>query len=247
MTCDLELMVNNYCIQSCAYAAYHNATLAHSSQTGHHTKGFFIDWCFLKCSGMKLEEPVNYLRAEWIRPEDLHLYEDLGYDRIKIVERGAPTPVLVERVKAYAERRYDGNLLDLIQPFGFRDGIAKSSYYNRGVLWRMRYLLRPFLVAPSRMWNLKRLADERAMLRPVDGDPPVVIDNRALDGFMDRFKEHGCKDVDCEQCRYCHRWADRVVRIDSSHKERCQDIYAELFDDLHSGRMWNVEERRTGR
>ncbi len=238
--CDLELMVNNYCIQSCAYAPYHNATLAHSSQSGHHSKGFFIDWCFLRCSGMKIEEAVNYLRAEWIRPEDLHLYEELGYDRIKIVERGAPTPVLLERVKAYAARRYDGNLLDLIQPFGFRERAAKAAYYNRGMLWRMRYLLRPLSVAPSRMWNLKRLADERGMLRPVDGDPPVFIDNRALDGFMERFKDKGCKEVDCEQCRYCHRWAERSVHIDAGHRQRCRDIYGELFDDLHTGRMWGL-------
>jgi len=53
-------------------------------------------------------------------PEDLSLYEEMGYDRFKVVERDLPTPVMVSRVRAYAERRYDGNLLDLVQPYAFQ-------------------------------------------------------------------------------------------------------------------------------
>ena len=35
----------------------------------------------------------NFLRANWIRPEDLHLYEEIGYENFKIVERNTPVPV----------------------------------------------------------------------------------------------------------------------------------------------------------
>ncbi|MBI2932405.1 MAG: U32 family peptidase [Planctomycetes bacterium] len=238
--CDLELLVNNSCMSSCAYSHYHMNTLAHASQSRHHSRGFFIDWCFLRCTMMKLTDPINYIRSEWIRPEDLHLYESMGYDRIKITERGAPTDVLARRVKAYTERRYDGNLLDLVQPYGFSGAVSDAREQRRTFWWRFKHLFRPFLVDLRRLWNVKRLAEERGMLKPLSGPPPVVVDNRALDGFMDRFQAKGCKDVDCESCQYCHRWAERAVRIEPQYRDRCVGLYDQVFDDMHSGRMWGI-------
>jgi collagenase-like PrtC family protease len=236
--CELQLLVSNNCLQSCALSPYHMNTLAHASQSGHHTGGFFIDWCLLKCTQMKLQEPANYLRSEWIRPEDLHHYESLGYDSFKITERGAPTAVLVARVKAYTARRYEGNLLDLVQPFGFKE--VSQAYKRRGLLWRLRYLLRPFTVDLRRLWAMKKLAEERGMLGPQTGPPPVVVDNRKLDGFIDRFLTAGCKDVDCDTCRHCHRSADKAVAVNPEYKERCLTLYDQVLNDMHSGRMWGL-------
>ncbi|MEW6072849.1 MAG: hypothetical protein AB1726_09700 [Planctomycetota bacterium] len=239
VSCELQLMVSNNCLQSCAMSPYHMNTLAHASQSGHHTRGFLIDWCFLRCTQMRLQEPVNYIRSEWIRPEDLHHYEALGYDSFKITERGAPTAALVTRVKAWSERRYDGNLLDLVQPFGF--ATAKPGDGGGGFRWRLQHLFRPFTVSLARMWNVKKLADARGMLGTWDGPPPVTIDNRALDGFLGRFLTAGCKEVDCETCRYCHRWAEKAVRVDPEYRRRCLLLYEEVFADLCSGRMWGLE------
>jgi hypothetical protein len=72
-------------------------------------QGLPVDYCSLICNDLRLREPVNYLRANWIRPEDLPIYEEMGYHNFKIVERNTPTAILLERVKAYANRRYDGN------------------------------------------------------------------------------------------------------------------------------------------
>ena len=182
--CDLQLLVNNSCLQSCAFSHYHMNTLAHASQSGHHSKGFFVDWCFLRCTMMRLMDPVNYVRSEWVRPEDLHHYEALGYDHFKLTERGAPTPVLVRRVKAYSERAFDGNLLDLVQPYGFQKKMAGAP--ERGTrLWRLRYLLRPLKAKPGKLWNLMKLAEERGMLASAEGESPVVLDNAQLAGFME--------------------------------------------------------------
>jgi len=91
VACDLELLVNNNCLMGCAMEPSHMNAIAHTAQAADQNKGFFIDWCFLKCTEMKMQNPVNYIRSEWIRPEDLHVYEELGYDRFKIVERDIPT------------------------------------------------------------------------------------------------------------------------------------------------------------
>lgn len=241
--CDLELMANNNCLTGCALSPMHMNALAHTGQSWHANKGFFVDWCFLKCTEMKLREPVNYIRSEWIRPEDLPLYEAMGYDLFKIAERDIPTEMLLTRVKAYTERRYDGNLLDLIQPYGFKGIRENHSYYRHGLGWYLRFILRPGLVNPLRLRSLKKLAELRGMTKPLAGPPPVHIDNRALDGFMERFKEQSCVDVDCEECRWCHRFADKAVRIDAGNREQALAAYRELFDAIHDGSLWSYRRK----
>ena len=78
------------------------------------------------------------------------------------------------------------------------------------------------------------------MLGPQTGPPPVVVDNRKLDGFMDRFLTAGCKDMDCDACRHCHRFADKAVVVDPDYKERCLTLYDQVLDDMHSGKMWGL-------
>ena len=244
--CDLELLVNNNCLSSCALSPTHMNALAHAGQSWHENRGFFIDWCFLRCTEMKLRDPVNYVRSEWIRPEDLSAYEEMGYDLFKVAERDLPTPVMVNRVRAYAARRYDGNLLDLVQPYAFQGMDGDEPYYRKGPGWFLRYLLRPLLVNPARLLLLKRLADIRHMTRPVAGPPAVYVDNRALDGFLDRFREEGCRDVDCGECRWCHQFASRAVRVDEAQREKALAAYGELFRSLEGGDMWRYLPGKRG-
>lgn len=244
--CDLELLVNNNCLSGCALSPMHMNALSHAGQRWHENRGFLIDWCFLKCTEMKLRDPVNHIRSEWIRPEDLHVYEELGYDHFKIAERDIPTKILLTRVQAYAERRYDGNLLDLIQPFAFPEADGGDSRSRRGVGWILRFLLRPGLVNPFRMALLKRLADLRRMTGPVTGEPPVFIDNRSLDGFLARFRETGCRDVDCAECRWCHEFAERAIRVDEAARVRALEAYDAVFRALHDGSMWRYLPRKEG-
>jgi hypothetical protein len=212
--------------------------LSHASQAGHPSRGFLLDYCFLRCSRMKLADPVNYIRSDWIRPEDLPHYEALGYDRFKLAERNAPTEVMVRRVKAYSERHYDGNLLDLVQGWGFRNGPGPSRYVRRGLFWNLWTFLRPWTANPLGLLKIRRLAEAQGMLNPLRRDPPVVIDNRALDGFLEFFLSGDCHQRDCEECRYCHRVAERAVRIDPEFREEVLRRYDGVLEDLRSGAMW---------
>lgn len=241
--CDLELLVNNNCLSGCALSPMHMNALSHAGQSWHGNRGFVIDWCFLRCTEIKLREPVNYIRSEWIRPEDLHVYEGLGYDLFKIAERDIPTEVMTTRVRAYAGRRYDGNLLDLVQPYAFSGPGGSERYYRRGLGWLLRFVLRPGLVNPARMVRLKRLADLRHMTRSVEGEAPVFVDNRALDGFLERFRESGCRDADCAECRWCHEFAERAVRIDADHRAQALVAYDAAFRALDGGGMWRYRSR----
>ena len=60
------------------------------------------------------------LQNTWIRPEDLHNYEDL-FDTVKLATRMHSLPGMV--IDAYVRRSFFGNTLDLFEP-GFSKAIA---------------------------------------------------------------------------------------------------------------------------
>ncbi len=183
---ELSLIVNNWCRQDCAIAGNHAVTLSAGSREG--SKGFPLDYCSLRCNSIRLDDPVNFIRANWIRPEDLPIYEEMGFHNFKIVERSTPTAVLLSRVKAYAERRYDGSLLDLVQNFAYPEEAFEGEEKKR---YPLRRLAKHF--GRSRAYNLLKLpllmryGRTASVLQPRRGRNPIQIDNRALDGFIDRF------------------------------------------------------------
>jgi collagenase-like PrtC family protease len=234
---ELQLIVNANCQLFCPLSGQHMVNLSHASQKGHPSRGFMLDWCVMKCSCEKLKDPAQYLRSEFIRPEDMGMYLDMGYDSFKVLERGAPTPVLVKRVKAYTEGRYNGNLLDLIQPFGYKeksDASLSSSLFNK---WR--YLFRPRMVRLSKLMKLKNLAEKRGMLEPLKGEP-VYIDNSELSGFIPGFRKRDCRSSDCAVCGWCASYARKAVRVDEAYRSELLTLYDEVFADMYSGEMWGI-------
>jgi collagenase-like PrtC family protease len=235
---ELQLIVNNWCRQECAIAGNHAVCLSNASQTG--SKGFPLDYCSLVCNDLRLREPVNYLRANWIRPEDLPIYEQMGLVNFKIVERNTPTQILLDRVKAYSERRYDGNLLDLVQNYAYPEakfnGKAKDAYSLKRMV---KYFIKPQMVNLLKFNKVIEFGKTASVLYPLKGPNPVFIDNRALDGFIDFFRTTSCRELDCEDCRYCHEWADKTVRIDPDWHQKMRSIYDGLLEELDGGSFWD--------
>jgi collagenase-like PrtC family protease len=240
--CDLSLIVNNSCRQDCAIAGTHATSLSHGSQV---EKGksapLPLDYHMLFCLDYRLREPVNYVRANWIRPEDLHHYEAMGFDNFKIVERNTPTPELLRRVHAYANRRYDGNFLDLVLPFqyplaSYTTRAAREAYGIRRVA---KYFFRPRQVNLSKVVKLDRLGRRMALLYPRQGNSGLFLDNRKMDGFIDRFLKKSCIDVDCDACRYCHEWTGKALKIDPVYRRDVLALYRDMFADMHSGAFWS--------
>ncbi|OHB74978.1 MAG: hypothetical protein A2W31_11940 [Planctomycetes bacterium RBG_16_64_10] len=94
------------------------------------------------------------------------------------------------------------------------------------------------LVNPFKMLLLKRLADVRGMTCPVEGAPPVYIDNRALDRFIDRFREVGCRDTNCDVCQWCHRFAAKAIRMDPQRRAAVLAAYQDVFEAMDGGGLW---------
>ncbi len=239
---DLSLIVNNWCRQDCAIASNHAVLLSNASRND--KQHFPLDYCSVYCNAYRLEEPVNYIRANWIRPEDIARYKELGFSNFKIVERNTPTELLALRVRAYHAGRYDGNLLDLVQNYAYPKSVFKkedSAYYS--VRRMARYFLKPSQVNLLEFPKIMRFGKTLSMLYPREGDNPVYIDNRALDGFLERFEKLGCESVDCEKCRYCHVWADKAVYFDPAWRQEMSEVYDGLLNDLHGGSLWRSYAR----
>ncbi len=228
--CDLQLIPNSDCLLYCPLAPYHMVCLSHASQRGY--SPFMVDYCFLTCTAARLQDPVNYVRAVWIRPEDLYRYEALGYHDFKILERNAPTEVMVERVRAYAIRQYPGNLLNLIQPYGYSS--PGGTYLHRGLFWSLRYGFNPFRLNLKQSLRIRRLAAMMGMLRAPEGQARVILHNHKLHGVLDHLPQ-GCAGRDCDRCRYCHGWAEQAVTIDPGYRRDCLALLNSVREDLCSG------------
>ncbi|MGB7567791.1 MAG: U32 family peptidase [Chitinivibrionales bacterium] len=236
VTCELELLVNASCLPGCAYELTHMNMLSQGSRGGDRLNGFCLDYCFLNCSKRRLADPVNLIKAVWIRPEDVARYEELGYSWFKIVERGCPGDLLVRRVRAYAERSFKGNLYELVAPVAqVKRGLGASRMQR---LRMAAIMARPWKVKLSALSLMKRYAELALVDSFEKGAAPVYIDNQALDGFLDGVQSRDCASLRCEACGHCGAAANRAVIIDPIYREKTLALAARLDEGLASGAHW---------
>lgn len=212
----LVLLLNNRCEVGCAWAPSHAADLAAASRA----RTPRPDACYLHCQARFVRSPHRYLAQDWIRPEDLPLYEAMGYRRFKISGRGCGTEDLLLRARAYAARRHDGDLMDLLRhgPVRVGPGAAARALLAGG---------------PGYALGLLRLAREASAL-----DRAARIENRALDGFLEEvFRRGGCAERRCAGCDVCARWAARAVRLDEKTSAAACERSA---NDLLDGDLWRL-------
>ncbi len=111
----LVLLANVGCLLHCPIRQYHINLVSHSNESLE--LGTYVDYPLMWCTREKAHDPALMLKSPWIRPEDQSIYEEIGIDEIKLAGREMDR-AWVERVSAaYAARRYDGDLNDLVLGF----------------------------------------------------------------------------------------------------------------------------------
>jgi collagenase-like PrtC family protease len=110
VNCKVELLVNETCLYRCPFRLYHYNSMGHTSQQ----EMEITQYCLLKCTMEKLENPAELIKARWIRPEDIERYEALGIDFFKLSGREYPTKWILRSVGSYFQREYQGNLADIL-------------------------------------------------------------------------------------------------------------------------------------
>jgi collagenase-like PrtC family protease len=224
LSCDIVLFANISCIYHCHYLAEHACSVGHASQgnLGSQKMHSMLDSYLWQCTRRRLMHPELFLMSRWIRPEDLHVYEALGIEEFKIIDRSRSTAWLLRATKAYASRSYDGNLLDIVSlemlgdPCGFHPNIEEQSRKRLLQLDKRerRLMLRMFSLR-QRLLELK-----------------VTIDNAALSDFLEGFRKIRCAEIFCDDCRYCHCYAERAVYYDQDEAARLVADIGELIDEF---------------
>jgi collagenase-like PrtC family protease len=187
----VEVLTNQTCIRECPFRAHHLNTSSLCSQPG--GDHLWFEFPILECGLEVVRDPQKLISSIWVRPEDLSVYEDAGVHRFKISGRNRPTEWLVRVAQAYANRRYHGNLLDILSFVQIKGpSKALSTLSRRGVS--------PEVVEPLRQ-AFAQLDD-------------VTIDNDAFPaGFLQRIAATDCEHRTCTECGYCGSVAEKVVRI----------------------------------
>jgi len=231
VACDLQLIANHVCLPNCPMQPYHQNGFAHSSAGGGR---LFIDYCLLRCARKRLQDPGLFIKAGWIRPEDISDYEATGFHSFKLLERGIPSAELIRRLDAYTTGTYDGDLASLVLSYGFREPLKRSR------LWGLRHFFKPWDAPPTRLTPLLDLARQQGMLFPRE-DTPIRIDSARIPGeFLKRVGQCRGASEGCGRCRYCDEIAREAVTIDPQFREQSLGRFAAVEESLAGGDLWDV-------
>jgi collagenase-like PrtC family protease len=102
---DVEVMLTESCLRHCPVRDEHYEWVG----KGKDDHGFHSF-----CNTEKIMAPREMLKANFIRPEDIEIYENMGVKHFKITGRSKRPEWLPEVVKAYVKRNYEGNLMRLL-------------------------------------------------------------------------------------------------------------------------------------
>jgi collagenase-like PrtC family protease len=116
-----ELMVNEFCIvggydysTSCIMRdgcyILHNSNITKEDALS--MNGYPMQFCMTS----RNTHPANWLRARFIRPEDIDRYVNIGINNFKITGRTGTAEYLLTMARAYLEKKWNGNLLSLWKP-----------------------------------------------------------------------------------------------------------------------------------
>jgi collagenase-like PrtC family protease len=221
--CNLELILNNICLWQCPYNYEHVNHDGHASRSGEEDHACYLQYPGYLCLYRKLTDPVELLKSPWIRPEDIHHYEAIGYEHFKITERFKRTPLLLENVRVYENRRYDGNILDLFT-------LPRKGAFTP---IHMEYFIQPKHVNIMKISELEKVFD-------LEVRDLIQLDNRKLEGFIEHFKDKNCNQMSCSSCRYCDTVFEKAAVVKKEEVEQAARRVKNFSGKLVSGDIFEI-------
>lgn len=216
LNCKLELLCTNSCLKDCPMIHTHVNDLAHASKYKENVNEY-EDWGLNFCQRYQLNNIEEYIKSPWIRPEDIKYYEEIGIEHFKITERDFSTEALVKRVEAYVNRRYDGNLLDLIQGSGL-DRIEDIKVDRKKVFNTRKEVI-------DEIKRVRGIGVKREMPRH------IFIDNSKIsERFIDFFRNNKCNGM-CKSCGYCKKISEKVIYKNEEVISYLNYLYS-LFNEM---------------
>jgi len=228
--CRLILIANPGCLYGCPRSFYHANVMTHGSQGGHESEGFLVDQCYFSCTMEKMKDPVELVKIRWIRPEDVEDYEMAGVDALKIIDRYKTTETLLSYLRAYTDRKFDGNIVELLNlP-------RKKAFLPANI----KYILRDEYINTAKLMEFADITDF-----PVS--ETLVLDNTRIPAnFLSYFKTKDCATSDCGECGFCALIAKKALTVDEAPLKGQVEKYRRLLDSLVSGEIYMKDEVDTG-
>lgn len=129
----IELLVNEGCLLGCPWKQSHHKYNAHKTRRnvalGEETEKY-VDMCGDLC----LNDLSNIIKSPFIRPEDICVYEKQGIEFFKIAGRNLSPEWIIKTTRAYQERKYQGNIVELLNSKEFLSDRINISNVNLRVL-----------------------------------------------------------------------------------------------------------------
>lgn len=120
----LDLIVNEFCniggeINGSQYSTHciyrDSCYLCHSKNISKEDDNLFNSYPMHYCI-LSRKNPYAWLKSQFIRPEDIKLYNQIGINYFKITGRTGGTEYILETVKSYIQESLFGNLIKLWKP-----------------------------------------------------------------------------------------------------------------------------------
>ena len=130
----IGMQANSGCLRQCPYQTFHDNLHGHEARRQEAIGRSDFDFSYFLCK-RTFADPAHhedFVRATWLRPEDLPRYE-LLVDVVKLATRRHPDPVKV--LDAYATYSYDGNLADLMDPAHAFPKSFDNARFGRSLIW----------------------------------------------------------------------------------------------------------------
>jgi len=121
----LAILANSGCLPYCSGQSFHDNLVAHDAEAAD-VPAVAFNPAICRHYYMNEANRGRLLQSTWIRPEDAHHYEGL-VETLKLATRMHCDPARV--IRAYAEGRFAGNLLDLLEP-GHQGMLAGATLEN---------------------------------------------------------------------------------------------------------------------
>lgn len=135
---EIKLMVNEGCLYKCPFRLFHMNLISHrSKEADREGEGFSF-----ACGDVLGRDPAELFRSNWVRPEELARYAEVGIAFFKVVGRDMLASKVLRACGAYLDEDYDGNLLDLMcSSVGFYN-VEKSAQIDNKALGASGYFER---------------------------------------------------------------------------------------------------------
>lgn len=214
--CKIQLIANNACLSHCPYRISHYLQTCHLSREKNSRIIFRADYYHLMCQFYRLNDPVEIIKSQWIRPEDIKYYDKIGVDTLKLVDRMLSTEQLEMVIKAYVNRQYSGNLIDLFP-------IVKNAFAKIQV---------PRSLKKIYAFSFNRIKIIREMEKLHDFSLDIFLDNKKLNGFIEFFASNQCNSVMCSNCNHCSGFAKQALSFNEEYLRKIKDKYASKIEQV---------------